>query len=290
MNSILTLESVLNQISYTFLFFATILSWSQPFFPHTKLFTTWPQIVLKLSSICLTIFLLERWFVSGHVPLSNLYESSIFLSWSLTFLYYIFGKIPWSISIIAPTSLFIQIFANLSLPLPDQSRLLLVPALQSNWLTMHVSMMISSYGLLILGSIVSITFLIVNQVWPLVFAGNKIEKNFFLARQQGLLFELDYWSYRLIGLGFPILTIGILSGAVWANEAWGTYWSWDPKETWAMLTWIIFAVYLHIRMNQTWNKVQPAIVASLGLGIIWICYLGVNLLGQGLHSYGWLSI
>jgi cytochrome c-type biogenesis protein CcsB len=100
--------------------------------------------------------------------------------------------------------------------------------------------------------------------------------------------QLDHWSYRIIGLGFPLLTIGILSGAVWANEAWGSYWSWDPKETWALITWLIFAIYLHTRMNRGWQGRKSAIVASLGFLIIWICYLGVNLLGRGLHSYGWL--
>jgi cytochrome c-type biogenesis protein CcsB len=100
--------------------------------------------------------------------------------------------------------------------------------------------------------------------------------------------QLDHWSYRIIGLGFPLLTIGILYGAVWANEAWGSYWSWDPKETWALITWLIFAIYLHTRMNRGWQGRKSAIVASLRFLIIWICYLGVNSLGRGLHSYGWL--
>lgn len=100
------------------------------------------------------------------------------------------------------------------------------------------------------------------------------------------LLNLDELSYRIIGLGFPFLTIGILSGAVWANEAWGSYWSWDPKETWALLTWLVFAIYLHTRLTKGWQGEKPAIIASLGFIIVWFCYLGVNLLGEGLHSYG----
>jgi cytochrome c-type biogenesis protein CcsB len=104
-----------------------------------------------------------------------------------------------------------------------------------------------------------------------------------------LINQIDYWSYRIIGIGFPLLTLGILSGAVWANEAWGSYWNWDPKETWALITWVIFAIYLHIRITKGWNGTKPALVALLGFFVVWMCYLGVNLLGKGLHSYGWLN-
>jgi cytochrome c-type biogenesis protein CcsB len=104
-----------------------------------------------------------------------------------------------------------------------------------------------------------------------------------------LAWNFDNLSYRVLGIGFPFLTIGILSGAVWANEAWGSYWSWDPKETWALLTWLIFAIYLHARITKGWQGKKPAIIASFGFLAIWICFLGVNLIGEGLHSYGWFS-
>jgi cytochrome c-type biogenesis protein CcsB len=110
----------------------------------------------------------------------------------------------------------------------------------------------------------------------------------FLGKRINLLQSLDNLSYRTIGLGFPLLTIGIISGAVWANEAWGSYWSWDPKETWALITWMVFAAYLHTRITQSWKGKGPAILASIGFIVVWICYLGVNFLGKGLHSYGWI--
>lgn len=97
---------------------------------------------------------------------------------------------------------------------------------------------------------------------------------------------MDRWGYRTISLGFIFLTIGIISGAVWANEAWGSYWNWDPKETWAFITWTIFAIYLHTRKNKKLEDLNSSIVASIGFLIIWVCYLGINLLGIGLHSYG----
>jgi cytochrome c-type biogenesis protein CcsB len=152
----------------------------------------------------------------------------------------------------------------------------LVPALQSNWLMMHVTVMILSYAALILGSLLSIGFLIIS---------NGLQTN----NRLNLSKTLDNLSYRILGLGFPLLTIGILSGAVWANEAWGSYWSWDPKETWALLTWLVFAIYLHTRLTKGWEGKKPALIASLGFITVWICFLGVNLIGEGLHSYGWLS-
>ena len=101
-----------------------------------------------------------------------------------------------------------------------------------------------------------------------------------------LLESIDNLSYRTISFGFPMLTIGIIAGAVWANEAWGTYWSWDPKETWALITWLVFASYLHARITKSWRGEKPAIIASIGFVVVWICYLGVNFLGKGLHTYG----
>jgi cytochrome c-type biogenesis protein CcsB len=101
-----------------------------------------------------------------------------------------------------------------------------------------------------------------------------------------LLESVDNISYRTISFGFPLLTIGIIAGAVWANEAWGSYWSWDPKETWALITWLVFASYLHARITKSWQGRKPALIASFGFVVVWICYLGVNFLGKGLHTYG----
>ena len=174
----------------------------------------------------------------------------------------------------------------------------LIPALKSNWLMMHVTVMIISYATLISGTLLSMSFLIFyylkfidelnSQDLKTKFSNNLIltSSNF---QKYNLKFinNLDNLSYRLISVGFSFLTIGILSGAVWANEAWGSYWSWDPKETWALITWIVFAIYLHTRLIKGWKGKKSSIVASIGFITLWICYLGVNLLGKGLHSYGW---
>nr|YP_010548616.1 cytochrome c heme attachment protein [Perotis hordeiformis]YP_010548701.1 cytochrome c heme attachment protein [Perotis indica]YP_010548785.1 cytochrome c heme attachment protein [Perotis rara]UYL24855.1 cytochrome c heme attachment protein [Perotis hordeiformis]UYL24940.1 cytochrome c heme attachment protein [Perotis indica]UYL25024.1 cytochrome c heme attachment protein [Perotis rara] len=264
----------------------------------------------------ITGFLVSRWVSSGHFPLSNLYESLIFLSWAL----YILHTIPkiqnsknYLSAITTPSTILTQGFATSGLLTEMHQSTILVPALQSQWLMMHVSMMLLSYATLLCGSLLSAALLIIrfrknfdffskkkNQKFLKTFLFSEIE--YFYAKRSALkntsfpsfpnyykyqLTErLDSWSYRVISLGFTLLTIGILCGAVWANEAWGSYWNWDPKETWAFITWTIFAIYLHSRTNANWKGTNSAFVASIGFLIIWICYFGINLLGIGLHSYG----
>jgi cytochrome c-type biogenesis protein CcsB len=213
----------------------------------------------------------------------------------------------------SPLSLFVIGFATLSLPEGMQKAAPLVPALKSNWLMMHVSIMMLSYSTLITGSLLSILFLVLTLGKNVSLQGSSLggtnlqqvdTRNMSMAVLEGtipnktklgssdslsLLETLDNLSYRIIGLGFPLLTTGIIAGAVWANEAWGAYWSWDPKETWALITWFVFAAYLHARITKSWQGKRPAILASIGFVVVWICYLGVNFLGKGLHSYGWIA-
>nr|YP_009518045.1 cytochrome c heme attachment protein [Physalis angulata]AXP20543.1 cytochrome c heme attachment protein [Physalis angulata] len=264
-----------------------------------------------VTFFCITGLLVTRWISSGHFPLSDLYESLIFLSWSFSLIHIIpyFKKNLLILSkITGPSAIFSQGFATSGILTEIHQSGILVPALQSEWLIMHVSMMILGYAALLCGSLLSVALLVItfrknrklfyksiykSNVFlnESFFLGENVLENtsFFSAKnyyRSQLIQQLDYWSYRVISLGFTFLTIGILSGAVWANEAWGSYWNWDPKETWAFITWIIFAIYLHTRTNRNLRGANSAIVASMGFLIIWICYFGVNLLGIGLHSYG----
>nr|YP_010308332.1 cytochrome c biogenesis protein [Meconopsis racemosa var. racemosa]ULU28836.1 cytochrome c biogenesis protein [Meconopsis racemosa var. racemosa] len=268
---------------------------------------------------CITGLLVTRWIYLEHFPLSDLYESLIFLSWGFSIIHMV-PKI-WNhkndlSAITAPSTIFTQGFATSGLLTEMHQSTILVPALQSQWLMMHVSMMILSYAALLCGSLLSVSLLVItfrkslgvfgknNHLLIGLFSfdfdeiqyvnkrSNALLNNSLLSfrnyHRYQLIQQLDRWSYRVISLGFIFLTIGILSGAVWANEAWGSYWNWDPKETWAFITWTIFAIYLHIRTRTTKNfqGTNSAIVASMGFLIIWVCYFGVNLLGIGLHSYG----
>lgn len=264
---------------------------------------------------CITGLLVTRWIYSGHLPLSDLYESLIFLSWSFYIIHMIpyFKKYQNNLSAItAPSAIFTQGFATSGLLTEMHQSAILVPALQSQWLMMHVSMMVLGYAALLCGSLLSVALIVITFRKDIRVFGKSnhlLNESFYFGETQymnersnvlrnisffyavnyyrsQLIQQLDHWSYRVISLGFIFLTIGILSGAVWANEAWGSYWNWDPKETWAFITWTIFAIYLHTRTNKNLQGPNSAIVASMGFLIIWICYFGVNLLGIGLHSYG----
>jgi cytochrome c-type biogenesis protein CcsB len=263
-----------------------------------------------IINLLLFTFLSLRWVKEGYFPLSNLYESLIFLVWCLTIVQLIVeAKTDSQIigAVLTPLNLYLISFSTSVLPTEMQKAAPLVPALQSKWLMLHVSTMIISYSVLILGSLLSIVFLMLFIISPkaregynVVVSPNKTTSSLTASEElidikssqkKGLLMlYLDRWSYRTLGFGVPCLTLGIISGAVWANEAWGSYWSWDPKENWALVTWIVFASYLHARLNEGWKGMQAASLGSLGFIIIWFCYLGVNFLGQGLHSYGWLNV
>nr|AYR06318.1 cytochrome c biogenesis protein [Renouxia sp.] len=312
-------QNYLVNASFGLLLITLIIYWSGIIFPKIKYIDIIAQTNTLIINICLALTLLCRWITNKYFPLSNLYESLLFLTWSLTFIHILLekqnrSKIIGAVSI--PINLFIVAFASFCLPPQMQQATPLVPALQSNWLMMHVTIMMISYAILMIGSLLSILFLIIargenielkgssfnqnkrkNNIVntndinnPHMLNSNKSFTNYLRANNRLTLLEsIDNLSYRTIGLGFPLLTIGIIAGAVWANEAWGSYWSWDPKETWALITWLIFASYLHSRLIREWQGRKPAILASVGFLVVWICYLGVNFLGKGLHTYGWLS-
>nr|YP_009105323.1 heme attachment to plastid cytochrome c [Pedinomonas tuberculata]AIT93883.1 heme attachment to plastid cytochrome c [Pedinomonas tuberculata] len=297
-------ENFFINVSFVNLFVNCFISWILYNFKNQ-----YSKILILLNctaSICLIIFFFERWFNSHHFPISNLYESLIFLSFCINlgiFWLYLVTKNLLLYCLSSPWPLLINAFGSFCLSSNLQKISPLIPALKSNWLLMHVTVMIISYSTLIIGSLLAICFVVVSflflqkknveqsqnifyslanfSISPKI---NDEEQNIF-----NLLDILDNLSYRFIGLSFPFLTIGIISGAVWANETWGSYWNWDPKETWALITWLVFAIYLHSRLISGKTGGSPALIASFGFIVVWVCYLGVNLLGKGLHSYGWFN-
>ena len=308
-----SIQNFSSNIVFGVLLFSMTLYWiSLSFFKQTNTLLQIGRISSIIANLLLFFVLASRWIIAGYFPLSNLYESLLFLTWTLLTIYlYLENKTKSKLmgAILIPVALLIMGFANLTLSPDMQKASPLVPALQSNWLMMHVSMMMLSYATLIMGSLLCILFLVISKYQEvdlqLVDESTLPLYNVMLDYYEAKLFSpsdeiselgklkllqsLDNWSYRIIGLGFPFLTIGIIAGGVWANEAWGSYWSWDPKETWALITWIVFATYLHSRITKGWEGKKTALLGGLGFFVIWICYLGVNFLGKGLHSYGWLS-
>ena len=324
---LVALQNILDNTSFLILFVTMLVYWGGAAFPQPAL-RVMGTTGMAIANLCIAALLASRWLEAGYFPLSNLYESLFFLAWGITTVHLIAESMSRSRLVgvaTAPVAMGVTAFAALSLPAEMQAAEPLVPALKSNWLMMHVSVMMLSYAALMVGSLLAIAFLVVTRGQSVELKGSSVgtgntrdrlvrklayaslangngaanttvaiaapqseDASLPLSPQRLSLAEtLDNISYRIIGLGFPLLTIGIIAGAVWANEAWGSYWSWDPKETWALITWLVFAAYLHARITRGWQGRRPAIIAATGFAVVWVCYLGVNLLGKGLHSYGW---
>ena len=324
--NLVSLENFLDNTAFLVLFLTLLVYWLGAAFPQPWL-ATFGTVGMAIANLVIATLLGARWLEAGYFPISNLYESLFFLAWGLTTVHLIAEQMSGSrlVGVVtAPVAMGITAFAALTLPLDMQRSAPLVPALKSNWLMMHVSVMMISYSALMVGSLLAIAFLVVTKGQSVELRGSSVGTGSYrpgqkmptlggttsglnlqtignvavLEKPQTQVLELspqrlnladtlDNISYRIIGLGFPLLTIGIIAGAVWANEAWGSYWSWDPKETWALITWLVFAAYLHARITKGWQGRKPAILAASGFLVVWVCYLGVNLLGKGLHSYGW---
>ena len=268
-----------------------------------KKFSSYVRFITIAINIFIALQLIFRWLVSGHFPISNLYESLYFLVWGVTL-----GQLiveneypkPIIAAIAIPVELLTVAFACFVLPEDLKISSNLVPALRSSWLVMHVSVVMLSYAALIIGSLLSASVLFINKTEPLQLrssssgvGGFKMFESYTIKNViEPITFshseELDTLSYRSILVGFVLLTLGLITGAVWANEAWGTWWSWDPKETWAFISWLFYAAYLHMRISRGWQGRRPAILATSGFFVVLICYIGVNFLGVGLHSYGWI--
>lgn len=335
--NLVTLQNILDNSSFLILFLTMLIYWGGAAFPTVPYLQALGTAGMAIANLGIAALLGSRWLDSGYFPLSNLYESLFFLAWGITAVHLIAEKMtrsPLVGVVTSPITMGIAAFAALSLPPEMQKAEPLVPALKSNWLMMHVSVMMLSYSALIVGALMAIAFLLVTRGQNIELRGSSVGTGGYrkprgqsdsspsesspspafpnlnpttntavidkvtnlpevatlptLSPQRLTLADtLDNISYRIIGLGFPLLTIGIIAGAVWANEAWGSYWSWDPKETWALITWLVFAAYLHARITRGWQGRKPALLAASGFVVVWVCYLGVNLLGKGLHSYGW---
>lgn len=221
-----------------------------------------------------TLALATRAAGAGRLPFTNQYEFATSFAWGISLCYLIFMKkyrFRALGAFVAPVVFVIIGYAAM------QSREVreLMPALRSNWLAIHVSTAIFSYGAFGVAFGVSMVYL---------FRG-RMKEDEFHRRELPDAEKLDLISYRTVSLGFLFLTLVIVTGAIWAERAWGRYWSWDPKETWSLITWIIYALYLHVRLNRGWKGKKAAWFAVIGFLCVVFTYIGVNTLIPGIHSY-----
>jgi cytochrome c-type biogenesis protein CcsB len=240
---------------------------------------TWTTVIGVLGN---TVGIIMRWVESyrlgvGHAPLSNMYESLIFFSWTVIIVY-LFIERRYKNRVIGafatPFAFLAMAYASLSPNINDRIQPL-IPALKSNWLIAHVITCFLGYGGFAIAFGINFMYLLKAR------EGEK--KSRWLAHfpESNVLDEL---TYQVIMFGFLFLSIGIITGAVWANSAWGSYWSWDPKETWSLITWFIYATLLHARLMRGWHGKTIAYLSILGFMAVLFTYFGVNLL-PGLHSY-----
>ncbi|MHB1351173.1 MAG: c-type cytochrome biogenesis protein CcsB [Desulfobulbus sp.] len=218
----------------------------------------------------------------GHAPLTNMYESLVFFSWC-TALFYLFMEFKFKNRVIGA---FVMPFAFVSMAYASFAKGMnqeispLIPALQSNWLIAHVVTCFIGYGAFAMAGGLGVMYLLKKSA---------LDKGLAKDSLTGSLPDLkviDDMTYKTIVFGFLWLSAGIITGAVWANEAWGTYWSWDPKETWSIITWFIYASTLHARFTRGWSGSRIAWLAIIGFVSVFFTYFGVNYLLSGLHSYG----
>ncbi len=232
------------------------------------------DIIVAAAFAFHTAALVTRGIGAGRLPMTNQYEFATSFAWGICACYLVFlwrYKFRALGAFVTPVIFLIIGYAAM------QSREVreLMPALRSNWLAIHVSSAIISYGAFGVSFAVSLMFLLRQKMSNSAFWQEHIPEEK----------RLDLISYRAVSLGFLFLTFVMISGAIWAERAWGSYWSWDPKETWSLITWIIYAIYLHLRISRGWKGKSAALFAVIGFICVIFTYIGVNTFLPGVHSY-----
>ena len=267
----------------TFVYFISFMLYLLMMVMGKELFGRLATYVTLAGFIAHTVAIVLRWVESyklglGHAPLSNLYESLIFFAWTIMLLYLL---IEWrtknrSIGAFATPLAFLAMAYGSYSPSISSRIEPLIPALQSNWLIAHVVTCFFGYAAFGLAFGISIMYLIKRR--DVMGKGSIFRR---LIPESSLLDDI---SYQMVVIGFLLLTLGIITGSVWAHSAWGSYWTWDPKETWSLITWLVYAALLHSRMIRGWRGKKIAFFSIVGFLCVLFTYFGVNYLA-GLHSY-----
>jgi len=228
------------------------------------------NLLILTGALIQTAYIAMRWFQAERAPFSNMFESLVLFAWAIAAVHLVIRirtRITWltpaTAALCALTLAYASTFESAIRPL--------MPALQSNWLSFHVMSCFLGYGGFAISALIAVGYLISDRNPD--------------AMKPEVKETLEQVLTQTISFGFLFLTLGILTGAVWANSAWGTYWSWDPKETWSLITWFIYAIFLHCRFMRGWRGRRAAWISIFGFCSVLFTYFGVNFLLSGLHSY-----
>jgi cytochrome c-type biogenesis protein CcsB len=233
--------------------------------------------IVSIGFVSHTLAFLTRYAEAGHTPVTNLYESLSFFAWMVIGVLLI-ARMKYKIkvlgSFLTPIALILMLFA-LALP---KAIVPLAPVLKSFWHPFHVFFAFLGNAIFTLAFCCGVMYLI--QEHQL-----KSKRMGAITKRLPSLKVLDDLNYQSLKFGFPLLTLGIITGAVWAEYAWGRYWAWDPKETWSLITWFLYAALLHQRLTVGWRGRKAAIMAIVGFMVVLFTFFGVNLILPGLHAY-----
>lgn len=224
--------------------------------------------IFTAGVVCNTAYLVIRGITAGRLPLSNQFEFATAFAWGIGIL--LVGmqfkvKAEWIRTAAIPMAFLILSYAALQ----PREITELMPALKSAWFGLHIGSAVFSYAAFVLAGCGGLRWLLQEK-----------------KASSASLAQIDYLCYRLVALGFLLLTVVILSGAIWAEQAWSAFWTWDPKETWALITWILYAIYLHLRMRRKLSGKVCAWFVVIAVPVVLFTFVGVNTLLPGLHSYG----
>ena len=253
--------------------------------------TKWVSVGLLILAFCLNLtMVVHRSVVAGHPPFSNLYESLVFYACCTAFVYIIF-EFVYNFRIVGALASVLAMLILLYATLQDDTIRPIMPALKSNWMLVHVITYMIGYAAFGISFVTSIIFLVVKP-----FAGKGKGAGESVDAREILPRNFDKLSYKIVAFGFPFLTLGMVTGAVWAKKAWGDYWSWDPKETWSLITWLAYLAYLHtplIMPKMNISKAKTAVILSIWLlvsfAIVNFTFMGLNYLpsaSDSEHIYG----
>jgi cytochrome c-type biogenesis protein CcsB len=267
---------LLFELALTFYFIATISGVIEIF--RGKKDTS--KVALYLSIIGFvfhTVNIILRYIESGHIPVASMHEATSFFSWSILILFFIHEfryKLGLLSSFIMPI-VFLIMFSSSIFPREIK---VLSPALQSYWFGIHVILAFLGDAAFAMACGIGIMYLIQER-------NVKSKHLSILFQKLPSLQTLDELNYHLITLGFPLLTLAMITGVIWANSAWGTYWRWDPKEVWSLITWIIYAIVLHLRLTVGWRGKKAAILSIIGFIFVIFTFFGVTLILKGKHVF-----
>ncbi len=267
---------ILFEVSLTFYFAATIVSVIE-LFKGSKATSLFIIIFAASGFIIHTASIVLRYIEAGHLPITGLHEASSFFSWCIVLIFF-FLEYRYRLDLLGPFTMPIVFILMLSSSILPREMRPLSPMLQSYWLGIHTFLAFLGNAAFAVAFGIGIMYL--------------IQEHHLKSKRLGGLFQrlpnlqlLDEVNYRLISLGFPLLTLAIITGAIWAESAWGSYWRWDPKEVWSLITWFIYALVLHARLTAGWRGRRAAILSIIGFISVIFTFFGVNLLLKGLHAF-----